>query len=116
MSGLGVEGHDHINDPDYTPTATGGVLTRPTRILAGEAGAEVVMPLQNNTGWIDVLASKIKASGNSKPNTAPMQVTVNTDGAIFMDSYSMDLFIEKVSEKLGALQVQQQRAIGGINF
>lgn len=105
-----LKGHGAIGE-----YARGGVLTRPTRILAGEAGAEVVMPLQNNTGWIDVLASKIKASNSGNNDTAKPIINVSLDGAIFQDEYSMDVFVEKLSEKLGALNIQQIRALGGVN-
>lgn len=39
--------------------AKGGVFNRPSVIGVGEDGQEAVMPLENNTGWIGVLASKI---------------------------------------------------------
>lgn len=39
--------------------ATGGITTRPTTALIGEAGREAVLPLENNTEWMDVLANKI---------------------------------------------------------
>jgi hypothetical protein len=39
--------------------AQGGIITSPTIAMVGEAGAEAVMPLERNTGWIDVLAAKL---------------------------------------------------------
>ncbi len=39
--------------------ATGGITQGPTMALIGEAGQEAVLPLENNTGWMDVLADKI---------------------------------------------------------
>ena len=41
--------------------AQGGVIDSPTYALLGEAGKEAVMPLENNTQWIDLLASKLNA-------------------------------------------------------
>lgn len=44
--------------------AQGGIVNNPGRgVLAtiGEAGAEAVLPLENNTGWMDILADKINA-------------------------------------------------------
>lgn len=41
--------------------AKGGVVRHATQAIIGEAGAEVVMPLENNTGWIDKLAERIGA-------------------------------------------------------
>lgn len=43
--------------------ATGGVVTSPTLSVVGESGAEAVMPLERNTGWIDELADRIAARG-----------------------------------------------------
>lgn len=39
--------------------AKGGVVDRPTLAMIGEAGKEAVMPLENNTGWINELADKL---------------------------------------------------------
>lgn len=39
--------------------ATGGIIDMPTVAMIGERGAEAVMPLERNTGWIDSLADKI---------------------------------------------------------
>ena len=36
--------------------ATGGIVTQPTKAIIGEAGKEAVLPLENNTGWMDKLA------------------------------------------------------------
>lgn len=45
--------------------AKGGIVTGPTLSVIGEAGKEAVMPLENNTGWISELASKIYAYGGT---------------------------------------------------
>lgn len=55
--------------------AKGGVVTAPTTAVIGENGAEAVMPLQNNTGWINQLADKINAA-NGSGNGQPIQLTV----------------------------------------
>lgn len=39
--------------------AAGGVVDSATTFIAGEAGKEAVMPLENNTGWIDNLAQTL---------------------------------------------------------
>ena len=43
--------------------AAGGIIDRPTLAMVGEAGKEAVMPLENNTQWIDKLAEKLNAKG-----------------------------------------------------
>lgn len=39
--------------------AKGAVVDKPTLAIVGEAGKEAVMPLENNTSWINELANKI---------------------------------------------------------
>lgn len=43
--------------------AQGGIVTSPTLAMIGEAGREAVVPLENNTGWINELAGKINSQG-----------------------------------------------------
>ena len=44
----------------YIPyLAKGGIVDSPTLAMVGEAGKEAVMPLENNTGWMSVLAHKL---------------------------------------------------------
>lgn len=64
-----------INIPTIPKLARGGIIDSPTLAMVGEAGKEAVMPLENNTGWIDELASKIKAKGgNDGPLTVILRV------------------------------------------
>ena len=42
--------------------AKGGIVNKPGRgqaVIAGEAGAEAILPLQNNTEWMDMLVDKV---------------------------------------------------------
>lgn len=42
--------------------AKGGIVNNPGRgqaVIAGEAGAEAILPLQNNTEWMDMLVDKV---------------------------------------------------------
>lgn len=52
--------------------AKGGVFNKPSVIGVGEDGQEAVMPLEKNTGWISVLASKVGnlINSNSSMNTS----------------------------------------------
>lgn len=44
----------------YIPyLAKGGIVDSPTLAMVGEAGKEAVMPLENNTGWMNILAHKL---------------------------------------------------------
>lgn len=48
-----------LNIPKIPTLAAGGVVEQPTLAMIGEAGKEAVMPLENNTAWIDKLADKL---------------------------------------------------------
>ena len=58
-----------FNIPEIPKLAQGGVVDKATLAMVGEAGKEVVMPLENNTQWIDQLAEKISAKTSSQSNT-----------------------------------------------
>lgn len=45
----------------------GGIFDKPSLIGVGEAGREAVVPLDRNTGWIDLLAEKINGKNSSQP-------------------------------------------------
>ena len=68
----------------YIPyLAKGGVVTSPTLAMVGENGSEVVMPLQNNTGWIDLLADKLSSKIGNSGNT---HITLELDGKVVSDT------------------------------
>ncbi len=62
-----------FNIPKIPKLATGGIVDKPTLAMVGEAGKEAVMPLENNTGWIDQLAEKIGA----KVGASNVNYTIN---------------------------------------
>jgi len=51
------------------PHATGGITNGPSIGLVGEAGREAILPLENNTGWMDILANKISGLNGGGGNT-----------------------------------------------
>tara|TARA_Y100000592_G_C5446742_1_gene306419 strand:+ start:1 stop:1539 length:1539 start_codon:yes stop_codon:yes gene_type:complete len=69
-----------------TPMATGGIVTRPTNALIGEAGPEAVIPLDRMGGMGgDAVVSAIQQLGNEIKN---LQVQVNLDGKKVTDGVS----------------------------
>ena len=55
-------GYNPLSIPQIPRLALGGIVNRPGRgvpAIIGEAGAEAVLPLENNTEWMDILADKI---------------------------------------------------------
>ena len=97
--------------------AAGGIITKPAYDrfgdLYGEAGREAILPLDSNTGWIDQLADKLnrRAGGMVVQN-----LNLTIEGGRIADDYDTDRFIERVAEKLGALSVRQERAVGGTGW
>lgn len=61
--------------------AKGGIVTQPTLAMVGERGREAVMPLENNTGWIDELALKLSAlmpkNSGSSASSQPVILQIN---------------------------------------
>ena len=54
--------YNPLSIPQIPKLALGGIVNRPGRgvpAIIGEAGAEAVLPLENNTEWMDILAEKI---------------------------------------------------------
>lgn len=50
-----------ISDQEYTPLlAKGGIIDRPTRLIAGEDGPEAIVPLRNNTEWTGAVADALR--------------------------------------------------------
>ena len=62
----GLWKYNPLSIPQIPKLALGGIVNRPGKgvpAIIGEAGAEAVLPLENNTEWMDILADKIN-SGN----------------------------------------------------
>lgn len=74
--------------------AKGGVFDSPSVIGVGEDGQEAVMPLEKNTGWISVLASKVGSLINSKSSDS---------GALYTVSNAVSSLVSKVPNLLGAV-------------
>lgn len=58
----GLWSYNPLTVPQIPKLALGGIVNRPGRgvpAIIGEAGAEAVLPLENNTEWMDILADKI---------------------------------------------------------
>ena len=88
------------------PMATGGIVSRPTRALIGENGAEMVLPLERNTEWMDMLAARIGTGVQIG------EINVSVSGADGIDRVG-DIIVQKIDEALRVYQIQQTRGIGG---
>lgn len=77
IPGIGTVG---INIPEIPRLAQGGIVDSGQLFVAGEAGKEAIMPLENNTGWINELASKINALiGNNSDSNGDIIFQIGSD-------------------------------------
>lgn len=76
--------------PRLAFAARGGVFDNPTLTMLGEAGREAVVPLENNTGWMDGLARRIAAQMVGLPMGAGGNQTITVqcllDGRIVAEN------------------------------
>lgn len=71
--------------PHLSMLAQGGVLTQATPMIAGEAGAEAVIPLERNLGWLDKLAGML-AGKLTDSDGQPIVVQCVLDGRVIANS------------------------------
>ena len=78
--------------------AKGGVVDSATIAMIGEQGKEAVVPLENNTGWMDKLAERI-AARNNNPTKVILKVGERELGWATIDA------INGITEQTGGLQL-----------
>lgn len=84
------------NGGDVLPKlAKGGIATAPVVAQVGDAGKEAILPLENNTGWMDILAAKI-ASVISAGSAGVGSVTI----PIYLDGLLLDEYIISAQERV----------------
>jgi phage-related protein len=87
-----------ISAPQIPKLATGGIVDSATLAVVGERGKEAVLPLENNTQWMDKLADKI-ASRNSSPSKIVLMLDEKQLGWANIQS------INSITKQTGALQL-----------
>lgn len=83
---------------DVPQLATGGIVGNATLAMIGERGKEAVLPLENNTEWMDRLADRI-AARNSTPTKIVLQVGEKELGWATINS------INGITKQTGGLQL-----------
>lgn len=78
--------------------AKGGITNGSTLANIGEAGREAVLPLENNTDWMDTLADRIAARNN-----APSRIVLQVDGKEL--GYATINSINGITRQTGTLQL-----------
>lgn len=75
--------------------AKGGIATQATPAIIGEAGKEAILPLENNTEWVDTLAQKINANGGGG------DVTIKFTGSLSQLARVLKPEIDKENKRKG---------------
>ena len=105
----GDDGADFPTGGTVPAMAVGGIVTAPTRALIGENGAEVILPLENNTHWMDILAAKISGAGGAGVTIGEINVTVSDANSVGIGQR----IVEQIDLALRDYQIQQARGYGG---
>lgn len=89
---------DTIDVPQIPKLAKGGITNGATLAEIGEAGREMVLPLEANTQWMDLLADKInQRQGRSIPTKLILQVNGRTFGETAIEN------INEITKQTGTL-------------
>lgn len=98
---LGLKPFDWIHTisvPQIPKLAKGGITNGATLAEIGEAGREMVLPLESNTQWMDLLADKInQRQGRSIPTKLILQVNGRTFGETAIEN------INEITKQTGTL-------------
>lgn len=104
----GLWGANPLKVPQIPKLARGGIVDAATIFMAGEAGKEVVMPLENNTGWMTEVANRIanqlpqgqQSNDNDQPINITLQIGTTTLGKLAIEG------INKVQRKAGTTLIR----------
>jgi hypothetical protein len=77
--------------------AKGGIIDTATLAVVGEAGKEAVVPLENNLGWLDKLATMI----NEKTGGGNIPVVLTIDGKVLGETTIKN--INSITKQTGKL-------------
>ena len=83
---------------DVPQLAKGGIINSATLAVVGERGKEAVMPLENNTEWIDMLAERLAAR-----QSAPSKIVLALDGKEL--GYATINAINNITRQTGELKL-----------
>lgn len=91
--------------PRFVPKlAKGGIVAKPTQAIIGEAGREAVMPLDNNTEWMDLLADKL--SDRIPTGAGSQEVVIRFEGTMAQFVRSLKPHIEMENKRAGTRIIQ----------
>lgn len=58
--------------------ARGGIVDSGQIFMAGEAGKEAIVPLENNTGWLDMIAERLGSAGGGQLGSVVVKIGEET--------------------------------------
>lgn len=93
-----------VSDIKIPKLARGGITKQSTLAMIGEAGNEAVLPLQNNTSWMDDLASKIASKLNKSEVTKEGDIIIDMSNVI-KSTYTRSEMLEMGQHYAEALRV-----------
>lgn len=111
VPGVGGKGINipEIKKVEIPKLANGGIVSRETQFIAGERGAEAIVPLQNSQ-YTEVLANEI-VNGIMASGISGGGDTINIENA-YGDDRSMDKLAEKVYTRLKKVKGNR----GGVSY
>ena len=95
IPGVDIKKIDMLEVPQM---AKGGIVNSATLAMFGEQGREAVIPLENNTEWMDVLANRI-----AERNNTPSKIVLMLDGKEL--GYASINSINGITKQTGKLQL-----------
>lgn len=142
IPGVNISTISPLNVPQL---AQGGIVTAPTNAIIGEQGTEAVMPLENNTQWIGVLAKMIRTEmqeirptnthlvsrgsdtntgGYMTTNNSTSNVTGDTDNSVTFESGAIQITAnnssaeeaERLAKKIMELIKRQKQLDGMMSY
>lgn len=96
LSAIGID--FNLSEIKIPRLATGGIATSSVLANIGEAGREAVLPLENHTEWMDILADRING------RSAPSKIVLMVDGREL--GYAAINSINGITKQTGTLQLQ----------
>jgi hypothetical protein len=85
--------------------ATGGILTQATAFIGGEAGKEAVLPLENNTSWMDTFASKLAGKINNGTSSGNNQQIILDFSSLNREVYTRNELLKMGEQCAKALKL-----------
>lgn len=120
ISIVGIKPFDWIktfNVPQIPQLAKGTVVTRSRVVEVGEDGAEAIVPLERNTGWIDRVAEQLNDSKQQQDDFkqvpgnqgAVSPIIINIENFINNRKQDIEQLVDEISEIMEAKRISREK-------